>query len=99
MRRRDFIEIVAGSAITWPLAAHAQQSTVPVIGFLSFRSANESAGSEKAFREGLSEIGYRDGQSVHIALRWAEGQNDRLPALASDLVDNLHVAVIAATGG
>jgi len=99
MRRRDFIEIVAGSAITWPLAAHAQQSTVPVIGFLSFRSANESAGSEKAFREGLSEIGYRDGQSVHIAFRWAEGQKDRLPALASDLVDNLHVAVIAATGG
>src|SRR6516165_150102 len=99
MRRRDFIKAIVGAASTWPLATVAQQGTVPVIGFLSFRSANESAGSEKAFREGLSEIGYRDGQSVHIAFRWAEGQKDRLPALASDLVDNLHVAVIAATGG
>jgi putative ABC transport system substrate-binding protein len=72
---------------------------MPVIGFLSFRSANESAGSEAAFREGLSEIGYSEGRSVHIAFRWAEGQKDRLPVLASDLVDNLRVAVIAATGG
>ena len=99
MRRRDFVKAIAGSAIGWPLTARAQQGAVPVIGFLSFRSANESADSEKAFREGLSDIGYRDGQSVHIAFRWAEGQNDRLPALASDLVDNLRVAVIAATGG
>src|ERR1700758_2220149 len=98
MRRRDFITGTV-AAVTSPLVARAQQGAVPVIGFLSFRSANESAGSEKAFRDGLSDIGYRDGQSVHIAFRWAEGQNDQLPALASDLVDNLHVAVIAATGG
>ena len=66
---------------------------------LSFRSANESAKSEAALREGLSEIGYSDGRTVHIAFRWAEGQRERLPVLASDLVNNLHVAVIAATGG
>jgi putative tryptophan/tyrosine transport system substrate-binding protein len=99
MRRRDFVKGFGLAAGVWPLAAVAQQGAVPVIGFLSFRSANESAGSEKAFREGLSDVGYRDGQSVHIAFRWAEGQHDRLPALASDLVDNLHVAIIAATGG
>src|SRR6516225_9978845 len=99
MRRRDLIKGIAGSAAAWPLAAFAEQSAIPVIGFLSFRSANESAGSEAAFRQGLSEIGYSEGRSVHIAFRWAEGQRDRLRALAADLVDNLRVAVIAATGG
>jgi putative ABC transport system substrate-binding protein len=99
MRRRDLIKGIAGSAAAWPFAAVAQQPSIPVIGFLSFRSANESADSEAAFREGLSEVGYSDGRSVHIAFRWAEGQKNRLPALASDLVNNLHVAVIAATGG
>ena len=73
MRRRDLIKGIAGSAIGWPLAALAQQSAIPVIGFLSFRSANESAGSEAAFRQGLSEIGYSEGRNVHIAFRWAEG--------------------------
>src|SRR6516225_1926899 len=99
MRRRDLIKGIAGSAIGWPLAALAQQPAIPVIGYLSFRSANESASVEAAFRQGLSEVGYSDGRSVHIAFRWAEGQKNRLPALASDLVNNLHVAVIAATGG
>jgi putative ABC transport system substrate-binding protein len=99
MRRRALIKGIAGSAIGWPLAALAQQSAIPVIGFLSFRSANESADSEVAFREGLSEIGYSEGRSVHIAFRWAEGKKDRLPVLAADLVDNVRVAVIAATGG
>ena len=99
MRRRDFIKGIAGSTVAWPLAAGAQQSAMPVIGFLSFRSANESAGVEAAFREGLSEIGYSEGRNVHIAFRWAEGQKERLPGLAADLVDNLHVAVIASTGG
>jgi len=99
MRRRDFIKGIAGSAAAWPAVARAQQPAIPVIGFLSFRSANESATSVAAFREGLSEIGYVDGRSAHIAFRWAEGHKDRLPELAADLVDNLRVAVIAAAGG
>ncbi len=74
MRRRDLIKGIAGSAAAWPLAAVAQQPAIPVIGFLSFRSANESASSEAAFREGLSEIGYSEGRDVHIAFRWAEEQ-------------------------
>ena len=99
MRRREFITCLGSAVAAWPLTARAQQPSIPVIGFLSFRSANESAGTEAAFREGLSEIGYSEGRSVHIAFRWAEGQKDRLPALAADLVDNLRVAVIASTGG
>jgi putative ABC transport system substrate-binding protein len=99
VRRRDFIKVTVGSAAAWPLTARAQQPAMPVIGFLSFRSANESASAEAAFREGLSEIGYSEGRNVHIAFRWAEGQTERLPGLAADLVDNLHVAVIASTGG
>ena len=82
MRRRDFIKVTVGSAAAWPVTARAQQPAMPVIGFLSFRSANESAGAEAAFREGLSEIGYSEGRNVHIAFRWAEGQTERLPGLA-----------------
>ena len=98
MRWREFITLI-GCAAAWPVGAVAQQPAIPVIGYLSFRSANESASVEAAFREGLSEIGYSDGRSVHIAFRWAEGQRERLPALAADLVDNVRVAVIASTGG
>jgi putative ABC transport system substrate-binding protein len=85
VRRRDFIKVIAASTVVWPLASLAQQSAMPVIGFLSFRSANESARVEAAFREGLAEIGYSEGRNVHIAFRWAEGQTERLPALAADL--------------
>ena len=99
MRRREFIRLSSSTVVAWPLAARAQQAAIPVIGFLSFRSANESAAAEAAFRAGLSEIGYVEGRNVHIAFRWAEGRHDRLSALAADLVDKLHVAVIAATGG
>ena len=98
LKRRALIAALGG-AVVWPLAARAQQLAIPVIGFLSFRSANEFATSVAAFREGLSEIGYAEGRNVHIAFRWAEGQSDRLPMLASDLVDNLHVEVIAAAAG
>ena len=85
MERREFIALLGGAA-TWPVAARAQQPTVPVIGFRSLRSANEFAGSVAGFRQGLSEIGYSEGRNVHIAFRWAEGQKDRLPVLAVDLV-------------
>jgi putative tryptophan/tyrosine transport system substrate-binding protein len=96
MRRREFIAGLGGAAAAWPLAARAQQPAMPLVGFLNAAFAQNSTGQLAAFLKGLGEGGFVDGRSVAIEYRWAEDQNSRLPALATDLVKR-GVAVIAAT--
>src|SRR5436190_9314000 len=96
MRRREFITLLGGAAATWPFTVLAQQSGLPVIGFLSSRSPGESEALVSAFHLGLGETGYVAGKNVAVEYRWAEGHYDRLPVLAAELVELRVVALLAA---
>jgi putative tryptophan/tyrosine transport system substrate-binding protein len=98
MRRREFIRLFGGAAVSWPLAVYAQQRPLPVIGFLNVASPGPLRQQIAAFREGLKESGYVEGQNVAVEYRWAEGQYERLPELAADLVRQ-QVSVIFVGGG
>jgi len=93
VRRREFIRLISGTAVAWPLAAHAQQPAMPVVGLVNGGSADAAVRFVAAFRKGLNETGYVEGQNVTVEYHWLEGQYDRVPALMADLVRR-RVAVI-----
>src|SRR5262249_2567303 len=98
LRRREFITLLGGAAAAWPVAVRAQQSAMPVIGFVRITTPEDSAHLVAAFRRGLGESGFAEGRNVTIEYRYALNQVDRLPALMAELIDR-GVAVLAATGG
>src|SRR5262245_27328600 len=98
MGRRDFVALLGGTAATWPLAARAQQPTMPVVGFLHPTSSDTNTDRLRAFRQGLKDTGYVEGDNVAVEYRWAQGQFDRLPELVTQLVSRPVAAIVAAQG-